>query len=90
MKFRDHLCDLRVLIMELIYFVPSIMGHCSVLVEGRRTTKVRILKKGTSSKGNASSRSKTCASDVNIFVSWTQYDDLLKDCTRKVFTLLMC
>jgi hypothetical protein len=45
MKFRDHLCDLRVLIMELIYFVPSIMGHCSVLVEGRRTTKVRILGK---------------------------------------------
>ena len=46
---------------------------------GRRTIEVRILGKILQISEILVVRRKTWSSDVNIFVSWTQYDDVLKD-----------
>ena len=53
----------------------AIGNHGEVIVSDCCNNRFQIFKfgKGTSSKQNASSWSKTCILDVNIFVSWTQY-----------------
>ena len=49
---------------------------------GRSTIEVRILGRLLPSKRNASSWLKMLTSDVTIFVHWTPYDDILKDCNK--------